>query len=419
MLMWNLFVSLVLAASLLPALTLREAMQQAEKLSPALQLANLRVLEAQAQTRTVRSAYQPQVSLGVNGTYQTTNLQNIGLIIPGLGSRVGPFRTFDARPTFSQTVIDLSLLSRIRATRTQEAAFQYDVQTAKEATLLAVLQLYLQIQQADSRIAAAEARRKTAEAVLEQARQFEQAGTASKLDIARAAQQFHSEQAILATSRGERDAIATLLLRTIGLPQQEIVLDAPALELRTIASAPSNRPEVRALQARLDAAELERKRAEQERLPKLAFLGNYGLAGAGPDRSLSTYAVGATLTIPIWTGGRIESEIQAAKIRIEQTKMQRRDLDLQIAQEMKQSEIEANAALLSLRAAQEAVAAARQSLELARLRFSSGIATNLDTITAQGALAQTEDTEIRTRYEFHLARARWARAVGNVYAFFD
>ncbi|MBL8222984.1 MAG: TolC family protein, partial [Bryobacterales bacterium] len=86
---------------------------------------------------------------------------------------------------------------------------------------------------------------------------------------------------------------------------------------------------------------------------------------------------------------------------------------------MKQAEVEANAALLAMRASQDAVAAARQSLELARLRFSSGIATNLDTITAQGTLAQAEDAEIRTRYEFHLARARWARAVGTVYAFFE
>ncbi|MBL8179428.1 MAG: TolC family protein [Bryobacterales bacterium] len=417
--MWNLFVSLVMTACMLPALTLREAMAQAEKLSPTVQLANLRVLEAEAATRNARSGYQPQVAMAVNGTYQTINLQNIGLIIPGMDSRVGPFRTFDARPTLSQNLIDLSLLSRIRAARSQEAALRYDVQTAREATLLAVLQLYLQIQQADSRISAAEARRKTAEAVLRQAEQFEQAGTASKLDVARAAQQFHSEQAVLALAKGEREALAAMLLRTIGLPQQQVTLEAPAFELREVATGAADRPEVRALQARLQAAEDDRRRAERERMPRLAFVGNYGLAGTGPDRSLSTYAVGAALTIPLWTGGRIEAEIQAAKARVEQVKTQRRELDLQIAQEMKQAEIEANAALLALRASQDAVASAKQSLELARLRFSSGIATNLDTITAQGTLAQAEDVQIRTRYEFLLARARWARAVGNVYAFFD
>ena len=57
----------------------------------------------------------------MNGTYQTINLQNIGLIIPGMNSRVGPFRTFDARPTVMQNVLDLSLLSRIRAARTTES----------------------------------------------------------------------------------------------------------------------------------------------------------------------------------------------------------------------------------------------------------------------------------------------------------
>jgi outer membrane protein TolC len=129
--------------------------------------------------------------------------------------------------------------------------------------------------------------------------------------------------------------------------------------------------------------------------------------------------VGATLTIPLWTGGRIEADVQAAKVRIQQAQQQRRNVELQVAQEVKQAQVEAEAALVGLRSAEEAVQASRTSVELARLRFTSGIATNLDTITAQGALAAAEDVAIRTRYEYFLARARYARAVGDVYLFFE
>jgi len=43
----------------------------------------------------------------------------------------------------------------------------------------------------------------------------------------------------------------------------------------------------------------------------------------------------------------------------------------------------------------------------------------VDVATAESALAQSEDFEIRTRYDWYLAEARLARAEGNVYWFFD
>ncbi|MCC6367237.1 MAG: TolC family protein [Bryobacterales bacterium] len=398
-------------------LSLREAMQAAEKLSPDVQLANLRTLEGEAVTRNVKSGYQPRIGVSVSGGYQTVNLQNIGLFIPGLSSRAGPFRTFDARPRLTQTVIDLSLLSSIHASKEKERELRFDAETTREATLLAVLQIYLQAQQAESRIRAAEARRKTAEAVLAQAQQFEQAGTASKLDVARAEQQFEAESAGVIEARRDRAILLTALLRAIGMPQEDVALEPVSQPGRL--PAPAERPELRAIHSRIRAASLDKQRAARERLPKLAFTGDYGLAGAGPDRSLSTFGIGATLTIPIWTGGRIESDIQAAKIREEQAQTQRRNLELQIGQEVRQAEIEAAAALEALRSATQAAKAAREALELARLRFASGIATNLDTITAQGTLAQAEDYEIRIRYDYLLARARMARATGNVYAFLE
>ena len=84
---------------------------------------------------------------------------------------------------------------------------------------------------------------------------------------------------------------------------------------------------------------------------------------------------------------------------------------LQFTQEVRQSRIERDAAVQSLEAARKAVAAARESLELSRLRFTSGLATSLDTVVAQGSLADAEDLEIRSLYQYQLARARMATRV--------
>lgn len=404
-------------------LTLRQALETAEKLSPDVQLARLRVLEAQATTGITKSAYQPQLSASITGAYQTINLQNIGLFFPGLSDRMGPFRTFNARPVLTQTVLDLSLLSSIKGAKERERGLAFDVQTARDATLLAVLQIYLQIQQAESRLSAANVRLDTARAVLQQAQDFEQSGTASKLDVARADQQVHMEQSAVTQARRDRDVLKVNLLRTIGTePAEEVSFEPPTLALRPapdggLKTALQQRPELRSADSRTAQSALDKQRAERERYPRLGFIGDYGVAGVGPDRSLSTYSVGATLTIPLWTGRRIESEIQVARHRIEQNKTERRSQELRIAEEVRQSEIEMAAGLETLKSADLAVKAAKEALELARLRFGAGIATNLDTIQAQSILAQAEDFSIRTRYDYFLARARHAHATGDIYSF--
>ena len=60
-----------------------------------------------------------------------------------------------------------------------------------------------------------------------------------------------------------------------------------------------------------------------------------------------------------------------------------------------------------------------KALELSRMRFGAGLTTSVDVATAQGALAEAEDAEIRTRYEWYAAEARLARAEGDVYWFFE
>ncbi len=129
--------------------------------------------------------------------------------------------------------------------------------------------------------------------------------------------------------------------------------------------------------------------------------------------------MGASLTVPLWTSGRIESDIRAAGIRAQKIDQQVRDVKLRIVQEARQAHMELEAARGALRSAQKSSAASRETLELTRLRVTAGLATSLDTVVAQGRLAQAEDQEIRTRYQFQLAQARMARARGNVRSFLD
>jgi outer membrane protein len=274
-------------------------------------------------------------------------------------------------------------------------------------------------------VTAADARVKTAETLLQQAQDLERDGAASKLDIARAEQQLESDRGARINAQKDHDVLVTSLLEVIGIEPgpDPVVLEAPALTEATpaaetaLSTALSQRAEVRVAEAQARVATQERAAAARERLPKLEAFGDYGVLGQGPDHSVSTYSAGAQVSFPLWTGRRIESRIAEATARIGLAEQELRRAKLQIAREVRQAQIELDAARQATSAAEKAATAARTSLELARLRFVAGLATNIDTVVAQGTLAEAEDGEIRARYEQQLARARLARAQGNVYGF--
>jgi outer membrane protein TolC len=412
-----------------PKLSLRQTLELAEKQSPDMQLALLRQVEAQARSLVARSAYQPQLGVAVGNTYQTSNMEGIGLLIPGVPERLGPYRVFNARPQLTAPVFDLELLSSIHAARERVVESKYDAETTRQSTLLAVLELDINLFQAESRIAAAQSRLRTAQAVHQQAEQSEAAGSASKLDLARTAQQAFAEHANLTQATRDRDVVRAMLLQTIGLEQNAAIqIEAPELarfeeRLRSVDAIRSGafevRAELNALEARIRAAQFDREGAQRERLPKLAFSGDYGVVGQGPDHSLSTYTLGGSVTIPLFTGGRIRANIDAAQSKLAQAEAELRKTRLQVSEEVERAAIESDASRETLSAASSATQEARKALELSRLRFRAGISTSVDVATAESALAESEDFEIRTRYDWYLAEARLARAEGNVYWFFD
>lgn len=421
-----LWLALASASAAQEQLTLEDAVAAAGKESPAVQSARLRVLELEASAMASRAALLPQVTAGLLESYQTSNLQGIGLAGGNIPSRVGPYRLFDARGRVSQSVLDFGLLAGVRAAQARTKQSEADAETVREQTLAAVIDLYLKALEADSRVRATAARIDTAEAVQRQVKDAEEAGKSSKLDVARATERLERERTSLAFARRDRDTLITLLVRAIGWDAAKRVelkdlaqrLPAEARDAAAIAAEAANsRAEIRSLAARRTSLEEERKRARRERWPKVNFAGDFGALGNGPERSLSTWQIGASLTIPLWTSGRIENEAKAARFRLDRQSQDERSLKLDISQEIRSALVEEQAAGAAFRSAAAAAEAARETLELARLRFQAGMTTNLDVTTAQSNLAEAQEEQIRARYQGLLAEAKLARARGDVLTF--
>jgi outer membrane protein len=209
----------------------------------------------------------------------------------------------------------------------------------------------------------------------------------------------------------------------LDLPRdQEILLtdrleffDLPSFDRAALMEqAVAKRPEMKAVASDQRVAALAHQAAGDQRLPRLAFSGDVGADGSVPSQMLHTYTVGFSLDVPIYTGGRIRAEMEKANLEEQRIAEQRRAIESSIVREVK-------SALDELEAAKRAVSVANLGLDLANdevgqaeRRFTAGVTTNIEVITAQDELARASDNQIQALYRFNQSRANLAHALGEI-----
>src|SRR6185295_9463030 len=124
--------------------------------------------------------------------------------------------------------------------------------------------------------------------------------------------------------------------------------------------------------------------------------------------------IGAAVTIPLFTGRRIEARIAEARAQRQQVALEQHETEWQIEQEVRQ-------ALLTWRNAHSRVELAEQSeklagdeLELASDRFKAGVAPSIEIDNAQTSLAASRDQRIDALADEAQSRFDLARATGQI-----
>jgi outer membrane protein TolC len=358
-------------------------------------------------------------SLGFNR--QKINLDQFGFSFPGFPKLIGPFNVYDARVSVSQAVVDVSAIAHLRSRVQSLQAAKYTAQDARDAIVLAVANLYLDAVAAASRIEAAEAEVNTARALFDQATDMKQAGTVAGIDVLRAQVQLETQQQQLIVLRNEWAKQKLAMARAIGIdPRQPIELSdrvgyhalAPMSADDAINRALGQRADLLAATAMVGAAELERVSAQTGRLPSLRVNGNYGPVGQTPGGSLITYALGAEVQVPIFEGGVVRARTLQADAELRQRRAQLDDLKRQVQYEVQTALLDLAAADERVRVAQHTVTLAAQTQTQAQDRFRAGVASNLEVVQAQEAVARANEAFISSVYEHNLAKAALARSLG-------
>jgi len=376
---------------------------------------------ARGQRLRALSALLPHVTAAAAENVEQFSTATLGIKIPQVPRVTGPFSFSTAQASASQLLFGFESIQRFRAARNAEEAAQLTYTDTLDVITLIVANGYLDVIAANSRISAAEAQVRNAQAVFDQATEQLHAGTSPRIDVTRSGVQLHTEQYNLSIARNNFEIAKLNLSRAIGLPlgqafdlSDEVPYSDlnPPTETDALSSAYKTRSDFRAALSTVKAAQQQLSAVRGERYPVLAANGDYGVQGPNFNELHGAFAFQAGVSVPVFTGGRIKGDITEAEAALRQRKAEAENLRGQI-------DYDVRTAFLNLHAAKEQVAVAKQNVDLAnenlsrsQERFAAGVSDSVEVVQAQQSLAGANDQYIAALYSHNLSKLQLARALG-------
>ena len=386
-------------------------------------LANQNVRQAEGLHGVARSELLPHLTTSTSESSQQLNLAAFGFTsFPGIGEIVGPFGIFDTRGFLTQQLLDFKSRYNSRATAAEQNASRLNSKDARDIVALVVTALYLETEAGASRIETGRAQVEVAQTAYDQAVDYQKNGVVPAIEVLRAQVELQTQQQRLITYRSDVEKLKLQLARAIGLPDAQgfdlsaNILYSPPPALKTdeaITRAYESRNDYLSAAVRVRAAELALKAAAADRLPTADFKGDYGVIGPSPDHSHGTYTASVNLHFPIFQGGRTKAEELEADAELERRKAELGELRGRIAFEVRTAYIDMASAGDRTGVARNTIDLAERQLTQARDRFAAGVASNLEVVQAQEAVAVANESYIASLFAYNSAKASLARSMGN------
>ena len=407
-------------------LTLDQAVQMGLKF-------NLGTLSAGASSRQVRaqklaalSALLPSIDASLGETGAKTSLQTLGLTSGTFGSAlpavVGPYHYYDARLTLKYNVFDPTAKHNYRQAQESANAAQWNDRDARELVVLAVGGQYLRIAADLALVEAQEAQVRYAQSTYDQARAQVQAGTKSEVDQQRSQVELQTEQQRLLSQRGDLIKEKRALARSIGFPldadftlAEKLTFNpyTPADLEAALKLALSARADLKSSEAQLRAAEESLKAARSERLPTVSISGYVAVQGVNPNAGNGVFQGTASVSVPVFQGGRIKAAEDQARASIDQRRAeyqeQRGVIELDVRNAYTDFEIAAD----QVKVAESNRDLALRTLQQSQDRFAAGVATSVEVVQSQESLAAANRDYVSGLYAHNLSKITLARAVGQ------
>ena len=329
--------------------------------------------------------------------------------------------------TARQPIYRKPLLANLRQAEhlVEDAKAQLERDTQQLVTRVA--QAYFETLLAQEQIAVLRQQQAAYSAQLDGARKSLAAGTGTRTDIDAAqakfdlsvAQELELRQA-LELSRRQLQILTdepASNLAAVDVPSLVLAPPQPDTVDGWLARAEATSPELRSLRAQLDAAREEVNKAQGAHHPTVDGVAQVSRSVSDNVTRLNTTFsqrfVGVQLTVPIYQGGAVDSQVREALARYDRAEQAleatRRDLLIRLQREFRS----VSEGVLRIRALEQAVRSAEQFVLSSQRSFEAGVRTRIDILNAEQQLAEARRDLAQARYVYLNARVRLRALAGE------
>jgi len=269
--------------------------------------------------------------------------------------------------------------------------------------------------------------RRIAEAHYQQVEAFREAGTASEFDLLRARVDLENRDPVVVQAESGESLALLELKRLVNIPAEQPLrltseLDPALVEVdeAELHRLVLERPLLTAAQEAIGMREQAVRIAKADRLPTVAFQGNMGWQGF-PDNALppgwgdwrKDWSAGIAVSLPLFDGFRTRGRVDQAQAELRVAHVEEAQLREALALQTEAALAEYRGYHALILARRETVTLAERALELAEVRFSSGLSTQLEVSDAALLLDQARVNEAQALFDYARALAQLERVSGG------
>ena len=398
---------------------------EAAEANQQLKAAVARFAQARAAADVARSGLFPRIRAGFEATREGGSF-NRPLAASGKSAQNNA--TYDTFTVPFDLSYELDLWGRVRreveSAKASAQADLADVEAVRLAIAAEVAADYFTLRALDAERTALLATIEADRTSLELTRQRRAGGLVSDLDVAQAETVLNTAEAqlpvvVLARAQFEH-ALAALTGRPatlFRLAENPLDREPPVIPAELPSALLERRPDIAAAERRMASANADIGVAKAAFFPAVRFNGLAGFqsvdAGTLFDWPSRMWAVGPSLTLPLFEGGRLRANVRIAEAGYQETVARYRDTVLNAFAEVE--DYLAAQGLLASRYQRElaALESARRQLEIASNRYRSGLVTYLEVVTAQNSALDRERAVARLRGEQFAAAVALVKALGG------
>jgi NodT family efflux transporter outer membrane factor (OMF) lipoprotein len=395
--------------------------------------ANLDVRAAEARLRGARSArtevafdLAPTVTFG--GGYTRQRLSSAASPIG-----VGTFPDQDIWDGGFDASWELDLFGRVRRNLQAQGAFvavsREDLRDIQVSLTAELARAYFELRGAQEQLTVAQRNGENQRRTLLVTRQRLDAGRGTAFDTERAQAQLSLTLASIpgleSRVRQAQYQIGVLVGRPPAAVAGELdqVAPLPAFPATVAVASPDSvvrrRPDVAAAERQVAVERALVGAAKADYLPRLTLGGSAGYTASAfdalGDGGTFRYAVGPIISWPALNLGRVKARVDISRARESEAQAQYTQTVLRALQEVEASLVSYRTSRARVERIQDAASASERAAELARLRFSGGVADFLQVLDAERTQLEAQDLLAQSRTEAATAYAALYKALGGTW----